>query len=188
MTDAPDCPESISRQRRRGVAAVSAGLALLVGIIAAGGAAGYRINVTPSEPLGIWRIRLLERPVAVGDLVFICPPAMEAFSEARARGYLRHGLCPAGVAPLIKTVIATTGQRVEIGADVRVDGRRIENSRVVRVDGKGRVLGAYAGGIVPVGTVFLHSPYVASWDSRYFGPIPVSGILGLAQEVLIYAP
>ncbi|MGO7748441.1 conjugal transfer protein TraF, partial [Rhizobium ruizarguesonis] len=26
------------------------------------------------------------------------------------------------------------------------------------------------------------------YDSRYFGPLPVSGILGLAQKVLTYAP
>lgn len=167
---------------------ISAGLVVSVGILAAGQAAGYRVNMTPSEPLGLWRIHALELPVTVGDLVFICPPATSQFVEARTRGYLRRGLCPSGVAPLIKTVIAVEGQRIEVDTDVRVDGLRIENSRVVGADGKGRVLRAYSGGIVPSGTVFLHSPFAASWDSRYFGPIPSSGILGLAQEVLTYAP
>jgi conjugative transfer signal peptidase TraF len=188
MTDAPVSFASISRQQCRSIGVISAGLAVLSGIFAAGAVAGYRINMTPSEPLGLWRIRPLERPVAAGDLVFICPPATSQFVEARGRGYLRRGLCPAGVAPLIKTIIATEGQRIAIGEDVRIDGQRVPKSRVVRVDGKGRVLGAYAGGIVPAGNVFLYSPYSASWDSRYFGPIPASGILGLAQQVLTYAP
>ncbi|MEO5326378.1 conjugative transfer signal peptidase TraF [Mesorhizobium sp. CC13] len=188
MTYALFCRRSVLRHRRRTVAAVFAGLALSVGILAAGAIAGYHINFTPSEPLGFWRVRPLERPIAVGDLVFICPPGTAQFAEARARGYLRRGLCSAGVAPLIKTVIAIEGQRIEIDTDVRVDGRRISESGVVSKDGKGRALDAHAGGIVPAGNVFLHSPYSASWDSRYFGPIPASGVLGLAEEVLTYAP
>lgn len=188
MTDAPICLTSISRQRRKAAAVVSAGLIMSAGIMAAGAALGYRINMTPSEPLGLWRIRPLERPVAVGDLIFICPPPAAQFVEALSRGYLRSGLCQFGYAPLIKTIVAAQGQHIEIDTDVRVDGVRIADSRVVQTDGKGRALQLHAGGIVPVGNVFLHSPYSASWDSRYFGPIPVSGVLGLAQELLTYAP
>jgi type IV secretory pathway protease TraF len=54
---------------------------------------GYRLNLTPSEPLGLWRIEKLQRPVAIGDLVFLCPPMTAVFAEARRRGYLRRGLC-----------------------------------------------------------------------------------------------
>jgi type IV secretory pathway protease TraF len=42
--------------------------------------------------------------------------------------------------------------------------------------------------MVRAGEVYLHSDFIGSWDSRYFGPVPVSGVLGLAQEVLTYAP
>lgn len=188
MTAAPSSFASISRQRCRSIGVISVGLAVLSGIFAAGAVAGYRINMTPSEPLGLWRIRPLERPVAAGDLVFICPPATSQFVEARGRGYLRRGLCPAGVAPLIKTIIAIEGQRIAIDEDVRIDGHRVPKSHIARADGKGRELRAASGGVVPDGNVFLHSPYAASWDSRYFGPIPAFGILGLAQQVLTYAP
>ncbi|MDX0760458.1 conjugal transfer protein TraF, partial [Sinorhizobium medicae] len=41
---------------------------------------------------------------------------------------------------------------------------------------------------VPANYVFLHSRFAGSYDSRYFGPVPASGILGLAQEVLTYEP
>lgn len=170
------------------VAIVLTGILLAFVLVIAGAAGGLRINTTPSEPLGLWRLVALDRRPAVGDLVFICPPETKEIREARERGYLRSGLCPGGLAPLIKTVIATAGQRVEIRSAVRVDGMTVANSTVSKRDGKGRPLAAYAGGTVPAQSVFLHSGFVGSYDSRYFGPLPVSGILGLAHEVLTYAP
>ncbi|WP_245278927.1 conjugative transfer signal peptidase TraF [Rhizobium leguminosarum] len=165
-------------------------MAALVAILAIGTAlaGGYRINLTPSEPLGLWRIVPLYRPVAVNDLLFICPPATAEMREARARGYFRFGFCPGGVAPLIKTVIAVAGQHVEIGASVSVDGRVVSSSSLARRDGKGRPLTPFPSGIVPPGYVFLHSSSPGSYDSRYFGPVPISGIRGLAQEVFTYVP
>ncbi|WP_259671188.1 MULTISPECIES: conjugative transfer signal peptidase TraF [unclassified Rhizobium] len=151
-------------------------------------ACGYRINLTPSEPLGLWRIIPLHRPAAVNDLVFICPPETAGMREAKARGYLRFGPCPAGVAPLIKTVIAVAGQYVEIGASVSVDRQAVLSSSLAAKDGKGRTLAPFPGGVIPSGYVFLHSAFPGSYDSRYFGPLPASGVLGLAQEVLTYAP
>ncbi|MBB4571566.1 conjugative transfer signal peptidase TraF [Rhizobium leucaenae] len=162
--------------------------AALLGAIVTAGLGGYRINFTPSEPLGLWRIIKLDRAADVGDLVFICPPRTAAMQEALSRGYLRSGLCPGGVAPLIKTVIAVAGQRIEVAASVRIDGRDVGRSTLVDRDGEGRPLTPFGGGIVPAGSVFLHSAFAGSYDSRYFGPVAASGILGLAQEVLTYAP
>ncbi|MBB5577043.1 conjugative transfer signal peptidase TraF [Rhizobium paranaense] len=161
---------------------------IVAGSVAAAMTGGYRINLTPSEPLGLWRIAALDRAVSAGDLVFICPPQAPVMHEARRRGYLRSGTCPGGVAPLIKTVIAVPGQHVDIGAGVTIDGHAIPFSDLVRRDGKGRPMVPYSGGVVPAQSVFLHSPFRSSYDSRYFGPLPVSGILGLAQPVLTYAP
>ncbi len=159
-----------------------------LGLIVLLGGQGFRVNLTPSEPLGLWRIVKPDRPILVGDLIFICPPDTDAMREARARGYLRFGLCAGGVAPLIKMVMATSGQTIEIRDDVRVDGRPLPHSRVAPVDGQGRQMVQYEGGVVPPGTVFLHSAFSGSFDSRYFGPLPMRGILGLAQEVWTYAP
>jgi conjugative transfer signal peptidase TraF len=164
------------------------GASFALALIVAGAAGGLRINMTPSEPLGLWRLVALDRSPAVGDVVFICPPENDAMRQARERGYLRSGLCPGGFAPLIKKVVATAGQKVEIGSAVRLDGVAIANSAVSKRDGKSRPLAAFHGGIVPAGSVFLHSGFAGSYDSRYFGPLPGSGILGLAQEVLTYAP
>lgn len=187
MTGAASNRSATTQQRRAIVVLSTAAMAaILVAVTAIAG--GYRINLTPSEPLGLWRIIPLHRPAAVDDLLFVCPPETAAMRAARARGYFRSGSCPGGVAPLIKTVIAVAGQHVEIGVSVNVDGRGVPSSSLALRDGKGRPLMPFTGGVVPPGYVFLHSAFRGSYDSRYFGPLPASGVLGLAQEVLTYAP
>ena len=162
-------------------------LPLVVGITGLG-IVGLRVNVTPSQPLGLWRIVPLERAARIGDLVFVCPPATDLMRAARRRGYLRHGFCNSGVAPLIKTVVATSGQTIAISTSVRIDGIPLPLSRIALKDGQGRGMMRYGGGTIPPGAVFVHSEYPGSFDSRYFGPLPVDGILGLAREVWTYAP
>nr|WP_246289088.1 conjugative transfer signal peptidase TraF [Rhizobium indigoferae] len=178
----------MTAQQRRAAGIIFMAALVVILAIGTGFVGGYRINLTPSEPLGLWRIVPLHRPVAIDDLVFICPPETAAMRVARVRGYLRSGSCPGGVAPLIKTVIAVAGQNAEIGASVSVDGRVISSSRLAPRDGKGRPLTPFPSGIVPPGYVFLHSGFSGSYDSRYFGPVPISGILGLAQKVFTYVP
>ncbi|MBW9114728.1 conjugative transfer signal peptidase TraF [Rhizobium cauense] len=162
-------------------------LTVPVGLLA-GGLVGFRVNLTPSEPLGLWYVQPLKRPVAVGDRVFVCPPQSKAMHLARERGYLRGGLCPSGYAPLIKTIVATAGHRVDVDRVVAIDGVTLAHSTLLRRDGKGRTLTAYTGGMISAGEVFVHSSFAGSYDSRYFGPVPAPGILGLAEEVLTYAP
>ncbi|MCJ7997524.1 conjugative transfer signal peptidase TraF [Rhizobium cremeum] len=173
--------------RRRGPILLL-GMSIMVCAVMGVGAmvGGYRINLTPSEPLGLWRIELLRRPVKTGDLVFVCPPATTTFVEALRRGYLRRGLCAGGFAPLIKTVAARPGQHVEVTHHVIVDGRPIEASAVRKSDGEGRPLMPAPGGVVPSGYLFLHSFFASSYDSRYFGPVPAAGLLGLARPVLTF--
>ncbi|ARS66171.1 conjugative transfer signal peptidase TraF [Sinorhizobium meliloti] len=180
-----------SRKSRagRGAAFMLGATALFASaVFAAGFGAGLRVNTTPSESLGLWQIEPLSRSAVVGDLVFVCMPDSAARTEGKARGYLRWGLCPGGTGPLIKQVVAIAGQQVAIGRSVSIDGTVLGNSRLVERDGRGRSLHPYSSGIVPPGRVFLHSSFPGSWDSRYFGPVPASGILGIAREVLTYAP
>lgn len=176
------------RWRQRPHLVVLVGLLPSFAILFCGFSCGYRLNWTPSQSLGLWRIRPLAGAAATGDLVFVCPPDTLRFREARIRGYLRAGLCPGGYGPLIKTVIALEGECVEVGGNLEIEGRVIARLAVRKSDGRGRPLSSFKGGIVPAGHVFLHSSFSASWDSRYFGPIPAEGILGLAEAVLTYAP
>lgn len=176
----------MNRSRLLVIAALSAFLP--AALFVAGWTAGLRLNVTPSYPLGLWRIVPLHRDVAVGDLIFICPPQSADFDLARMRGYLRSGLCPGWLSPLIKTVVAVAGQRVEVAMAVTIDGIPLDHSDVHRTDAEGRPLPVFVGGVVPSGQVFLHSNFAGSYDSRYFGPIPEAGLLGLASPVLTFTP
>lgn len=186
MTEARYHP--LRRQRWGAYVLLAAAVASALLINLAGAFGGIRINFTPSEPLGLWRILPLDRDPVVGDMVFVCLPRSALVDEARARGYLHRGLCVSGYAPLIKTVVAVAGQQVEIVQTVRIDGEEISHSVLAGLDGMGRPLIPARSGRIPSGYVFLHSPYPGSWDSRYFGSVPASSVLGLASEVLTFAP
>ena len=174
-------------QRKIAVATLAIGVGIFGAIAGAGFGGGLRLNLTPSFPLGIWRIEELDREATVGDRVFICPPKGPAFALGLERHYLLTGLCPSGSGPLIKTIVAVAGQFIDIQAEVIIDGHKLPNSMVRSTDVQGRPLSRFAGGHVPAGFVFLHSDFGGSYDSRYFGPLPASGILGLAVPVLVFA-
>lgn len=177
----------MTRSRRPHLALIAGGLfAALLAI--GGGWGGLRLNPTPSHPLGLWRIVPLDRPATIGDLVFVCPPRNVVFEQAAARGYLRRGLCPGWVGPLIKIVAAGEGQMIGIGRSVVIDGRPLANSDLRSVDGEGRALTPWSGGVVPAGHLYLHSDFVGSYDSRYFGPVSAEGVLGRAVPVLTFGP
>ncbi len=175
-------------KRRGAIMLLSTSMVAIAGLITAAVVGGYRLNLTPSEPLGLWRIEKLNRPIEAGDLVFICSPPTAPFEEARLRGYIRRGLCAGGFAPLIKTVAALPGQHVKITDHVVIDGRSLAASVVRKTDGEGRTIRPYPGGVVPSGHLYLHSSFVSSYDSRYFGPVPDSGLLGLARPILTFDP
>ncbi|MBC7152290.1 MAG: conjugative transfer signal peptidase TraF [Rhizobium sp.] len=175
--------------RRRGaIMLLSMSMVAIAYLITTATVRGYRLNLTPSEPLGLWRIEALRRSAEIGDLVFICPPENPMFEEARRRGYLRRGLCAGGFAPLIKTVAALPGQHVEITDHVVINGHSLAASVVRKTDGEGRTIRPYPGGVVPSGHLYLHSSFASSYDSRYFGPVPDSGLLGLARPILTFDP
>lgn len=159
-----------------------------VALFAIGWLGGFRINFTPSYPLGVWRIIPIDREPIAGDLVFICPPETDFFALAYERGYIRKGLCPSGYSPLIKTVMAGSGQNVVIGDAVAIDGLALAHSQLERLDSRGRTLPPSSGGIIPPDYLYVHSDFAGSYDSRYFGPIPAQGLLGLARPVLTVSP
>lgn len=172
--------------RRRVLTSSGVGLALMAALVGVGILAGLRINLTPSEPLGLWQVVTPDRPVAVGDLVFICPPSGAMSDFGLARGYFWQGTCPGGAAPLIKVVAAIAGANIAVGANVRIDGVPLPHSRLSSRDGQGRTLAPWAGGVVPPGQFFLHSRFRGSYDSRYFGPVPDTGLLGFARPILTF--
>jgi conjugative transfer signal peptidase TraF len=174
--------------RREALAVLGAGAIMLGALAAAFAYGGYRVNFKPSYAYGLWQIEPLDREVRLGDRIFICPPSDAAAELGLERGYLPHGLCPSGTGPLIKTVAALPGQLVEIDGQVIIDGESLPFSNLLEADAESRAMPVYAGGTIGESALFLHSEFVGSYDSRYFGPMPAEGTLGLAREILSYAP
>jgi conjugative transfer signal peptidase TraF len=153
-------------------------------------AAGIRINLSPSAPLGVFVASQVPADSAShlerGMLVAVClPPSVARWGRARA--YLMRGSCADGTAPVGKTILAVAGDTVRVSSGGLALGSRVicGTSPLAR-DGQGRAMprigdGAYA---VSVGEIWLISNYTArSWDSRYFGPVPTTGVVATLRPV-----
>jgi conjugative transfer signal peptidase TraF len=113
----------------------------------------------------------------------------DAAALARARGYLRPGLCEGGVQPVIKPVVAVAGDVVDLGpAAVVVNGRALPGSGSADADSSGRRLPHARWGrhVVAPGELWLVSTRVPnSWDSRYLGPISLSQVRAVARPIWV---
>ncbi len=158
---------------------------LFWGAVLLGHANGFRINHTRSLPVGLWRIEPPGGPIERGQIVSFCAPATPFFRQALVQGWIGHGRCRGGSEPLIKPVIAISGDHVALGANgVAVNGRTIPDSAPI-------ALGA---GEIPTGSYDLQADelwvvstfHPRSFDSRYFGAITGSAIEGIATPIWIW--
>jgi conjugative transfer signal peptidase TraF len=115
--------------------------------------------------------------LAVTELVAVRPPDLLA-AYLDLNGYL-----PLGV-PMLKRVLALPGQTVcRNGLTIAVDG--IDMGQAREHDGRGRPLPVWHGcRVLADGDVFVMNwQSVDSLDGRYFGPIPVSAVIGTAIPI-----
>lgn len=147
---------------------------------------GVRVNLTNSLPgLLYWQAGTPE--LIQHETVFACPKVDSGTVQAKERGYLLSGIaCPFGTASLIKKIAALPGDHLitdEHG--LIVNGWRFQNSKPLPQDGKGRPMQpATFNGIVPDGYTWLVSTHSAkSYDSRYFGLVPLSNIKAKAKRL-----
>ena len=137
-----------------------------------------RIVYNPSDSVarGWYRIGPADA-LQVGSIVLARLPAPAAALAAQ-RDYL-----PAGI-PLLKRIGAVAPQWVCVdGASVRIDD--VVVAAVMRADGHGRPLSDWSQcRRLTRGELFLLSnTNPASFDSRYFGPIRASDVIGSAQPL-----
>jgi conjugative transfer signal peptidase TraF len=150
---------------------------------------GLRISLTDSAaPAGIYLV-VPKLSVERGELVGACLTTSIA-QEGLARGYLSRGDCPSGAEPVAKVVLALPGDIVTVTpAGVSVNTKAFGDSPVAARDSNGRPLRHVRWGRhrVAPGEVWLfgfHNP--RSWDARYFGPTPLSGVRGVLQPILTW--
>src|SRR5580704_1678784 len=155
--------------------AVLIAIGVAIAVFQLSGVFGLRINTSPSLPMGLYIITA----DAVADLVEFCP--MEPFATLSiVRGYRDPGACSDGAAPLLKPVIASAGDVVEVSAlGISVNGALLPNTAPLTRDTKGRHLEAWPSGryVVDPGSIWVASSYhPRSFDSRYFGPLSIAAI------------
>lgn len=178
------------RDRRTGARANPIAICVVIaatsGMIWGSSAIPLRVNWTGSAPVGLYAT-FHRAPIARADLVVVCLPSTLA-ARGRARGYLAAGSCPNGTSPILKQVVATAGDEAELTSDtVAINDRVIDRSQRLFLDSLGRPLELFPLGrsVVRDGEVWVLGVHrERSWDSRYFGPIPASSIVGVARPLL----
>lgn len=130
-------------------------------------------NASASVPIGLYRIVPVKR-IEVTDLAVVVPPP-ELAAFLNERGYLPRGL------PLIKRVLALSGATVcRFGAEI-VAYDTTYGAALDR-DTRGRPLPAWQGcrTLRNGEAFFMNWDSPDSFDSRYFGPLPLSTVVGRA--------
>jgi conjugative transfer signal peptidase TraF len=132
-------------------------------------------NQSSSAPIGFYWVERI--PPRAGDLAVVRLPEYMADLAAR-RDYLPHS------AYLLKPVAGTGGDRVCRLGDNLFIGRAFA-ARALQADRRERPLPQWQGcRILRPGEFFLLARTPASFDGRYFGPIPAENIVGSARPIL----
>ncbi|MBU9589930.1 S26 family signal peptidase [Burkholderia multivorans] len=190
MTTVPTPVVVPPRTRSRGRARIVVATLAAVGFAALAWASFVsplpRLTYNPSDSVAVGWYRVdsldhragsLPRPLSVGSIVLVPLPA-EAAALAAQRGYL-----PTRV-PLLKRIGAVAPQEVCIvGRSVRIDG--VPVAAVLPADRMGRPLPSWqqCRRLEPGELFLLSVTNPASFDSRYFGPIAASTVIGVAHPV-----
>ncbi len=149
--------------------------------------AGYRLNLTRSLPLGLYRIT--DGPVQRGRLASFCLQDTAFITLARERGYLAAGSCASGLRPLLKVIAGLAGDAIEMeNGLIAVNGHPLGGTAIVSIDSNGRPLppSRLVPGVIPPDKVLLLSQHHSgSFDSRYFGLVPLA-TLRLVEPVVTF--
>ncbi len=133
-------------------------------------------NASPSMPVGFYRI--IPGVPLKGEAVLVrMPKRWRAFMKDRS-------ILPAHV-PLLKTLAATYGDRVcRQGRNIFINGCYVASARTNDLSGP-RLPQWQGCMILSDRQLFLLSKAKGSFDSRYFGVVPRSSVIGVAVPVWV---
>ena len=120
-------------------------------------------------------------------VVAVCAPD-DAADLGRRRGYLSAGSCPRDTEPLLKIVAGVPGDDVVVSAEgVAVNGCALPNSAPLAFDQSDRRMSVWPSGPYRLrpNQLWLYASNPRSWDSRYWGPGGVAGIVARAVPLLM---
>lgn len=162
----------------------------LISLITAGvlfHAMGFRINLTESIPIGLYRITSVE-PLKNTYVIF-CPDDRQFFKLAKERGYIDHGLDCGGYGYLMKIVVAVFGDIVSVTTEgVFVNQTLLPFSKPKLTDGMNRTLPKwqaldYQLKEDEIMTMTNQSEW--SFDGRYYGLVHTRQIKGMITPLWV---
>ena len=155
------------------LAVMTVGVALIVFTMTAKPMPRLLWNASASVPIGLYRLEPIHK-LAVTNLVVAAAP------EPLATVFAERDYLPLGV-PLIKRILALPGQSVcRNGLLITVDGKLVGAALVH--DSRHRGLPVWQGcrRIAHDEVFLMNTDAPASLDGRYFGPTPLTAIVGRA--------
>ena len=149
--------------------------------------AHIRINYTDSMLKGIYYTT--DKGLSKGDIVVVCLPDSVA-KLGLLRGYLMNGTCSNGSIPVLKRIIASDGDFVEVlEQGIRVNGVDINDSIILTKDSQNRKLISVLGCSFLLGEneIWLFGENSQkSWDSRYYGPIDIHQVTHVMLPIITW--
>lgn len=141
------------------------------------------LNLTASEPVGIYWSASKS-----GDFAQVCLTPDQWSVASRSGSNLLSGSCADGHAPILKQIYyASPTTPVQLTAEgFRQVGALHTNTAPVVYAANGVPVQHYPFGVYTSG-IFAYSTYnERSYDSRYFGPIRQSQIVGYTKPLLVW--
>lgn len=147
---------------------------------------GLRFNYTESMPIGFYK-SVKAAVVHRGDLVAVCLPK-DIADEGLRRHYLKRGSCSSGVIPVLKKVVGVPGDTVWLSKKfITVNGLMYPAPQQVK-DHLHKPMRHFVrnGSYAHTTNYWLYGANdpSRSWDSRYYGGIARSNIIGVFKPLL----
>lgn len=148
---------------------------------------GFRINLTESIPVGLYRITSAD-PIKNRYVIF-CPDERNSFRLALDRGYIDHGLYCAGYGYLMKKIVAVSGDILSVTKEgVFVNQILIPYSKPKSKDAMRRILLQWqATNYQLQEDEFMTMTSQSEWsfDGRYYGLVHASQIKGMITPIWV---
>ncbi|MFI3247097.1 MAG: S26 family signal peptidase [Ferrimonas sp.] len=164
--------------------AILAGTSTIAATIAFG-LFDYRLNVTPSYPLGIYQLE--RRAPELGELTLTCPPQNHVVSYGIGSGFIpspkqtfwMHAPCPYSL-PVMKRVAALGGARITIkGEWLEING--LPSSLMLN-----QVPTYHVAYELKPNEALLLAEHKDSFDGRYWGPSNADEFHGTMRPIFIF--
>jgi conjugative transfer signal peptidase TraF len=145
---------------------------------------GYRLNLSRSMPLGLYKIQPKPAKLQRGDLVVFCLPAEQIPKQLILP---KSVACPSGAVPFLKAIIGIPDDYVQtLPKGIFVNGGLIKESGCIPT--AKLTCKSYREKLPPrmywvFGSGASQHLAAHSFDSRYFGPIGLDLIQGIAQPL-----